>query len=236
MAGMDGKTEEDGIDKTANLDNSNPDGGQQSSNTGTETATLKALQDKVDALARSLQSDKDKGIARTNQRIDRLEGDIKEVLRTAVKSGKSTQDLLGEIEQAEEAESRQALLEMAQAFKTGKFPASMGSGSAERTGVDVSSVIRELELDPENIQVKAFLAKGYSSESEAYREGAKLIKSLSKQPSDADLPGNIASGRPVPNKNEALLQEYEQKAKDLRGQALINLKMQYRKKGLREIS
>lgn len=236
MAGMDGKTVEDGTVEGANLEGSNSEGGQQSSNTGTDSATqLKALQDKVDALARSLQSEKDKGIARTNQRIDKLEGDIKDVLRTAVKSGKSTQDLLNEIEATEEAESRQAMREMALAFKTGKFPAMGGGGSADQNGVDVSSVIRELELDPEDIRVKAFVAKGYSSEAEAYREGAKLIKSITK-PSDAELPSSVASGRSAPSKNEALMQEYIQKSQGLRGQALINLKMQYRKKGLREIN
>lgn len=238
MASTDGKPVEDGTVADANLDSSSSEGGQQSSNAVTETAKqLKALQDRVDALTRSLQSEKDKAVARTNQRIDSLEKDVKTVLQSAMQKGQNIQDVLVQLEEQERQERDQALWEMAQAFRTGKMPTGNAFGSADQGGVDVTSVIRELELDENDVAVKAFRARSFSSETEAYREGAKLLKSITtKQPSAADLPSQVANGSGTPNKQDALMQEYNERAKGLRGQALINLKMEMRKKGLRSIS
>lgn len=231
----------DGTDKAgtvgaANLEGSDGDS-QQSSITVTETdKQLKALQRQVDELTRTLQSQKDKGIAKTNQRIDSLEKDVKSVLRTAHQRGQSVQDVLTEMEALEEAESRAALLEMAQAFKSGRIPGTFAQGSAEQTGVDVTNVLRDLELDVEDVRVKEFASRQFASESEAYREAARLVKSIStKRPSGGDQPSFESKGAPTASKEEALRQEYAERSKDLRGQQLMNLKMEMRKKGLRDL-
>lgn len=237
MDGTDGKQVLDGTNEDANLEGSNSGNGQQSSNTVTATAKqLKELQDTVNALARSLQSEKDKAVARTNQRIDGLEKDLKEVLRSAAQRGQSVQDVLGEIEAQEEAETRRALFEMAQAFRSGQVPQQVTVGPNTGNGVDVTNVLRELELDEADMRVKEFRSRQFTSEAEAYREGAKLLKTITtKLPSDADMPSSVANGVSSQSKQDALMQEYTSRAKDLRGQALINLKAEMRKKGLRTL-
>jgi polyhydroxyalkanoate synthesis regulator phasin len=144
--------------------------------------------------------------------------------------------VLGEIEADEERESREALLEMARAYKSERASGANGLGGQQTSGVDVTNVLRELELDESDTRVQNFRARNFSSESEAYREAALLLKSItSKQPSDADLPSGVAKGAMKPDEAQRLMQEYEQKSKTARGQALVNLKMEYRKKGLRSI-
>jgi hypothetical protein len=229
-------TDNAGTTGTANSDSSN-DGGQQSSITVTETAKqIQALRTQVEELTRGLQSSKDKGIAKTNQRIDSLEKDIKSVLKSAAQRGQSVQEVLGEIEADEERESREALLEMARAYKSERTSGANGLGGQQTSGVDVTNVLRELELDESDTRVQEFRARNFSSESEAYKQAALLLKSITtRQPSEADLPSGVAKGAMKPDEVQRLMQEYEQKSKNLRGQALVNLKMEYRKKGLRSI-
>lgn len=235
--GTDGITKADGTVGDANSDSSNQGSGEQSSIAVADTAKqLNELQKQVEMLTRQLQSGKDKAVAKTNQRIDSLERDIKSVLRDALNKGQSVEDILGGIEQEEERETKETLRELARAYREGRAPSTPSYGSDGQNGVDVTQVLRELELDESDTRVQAFRARHFSSEAEAYREGAKLFKQITtKQPSEADLPASVARTQAIPSNQDKLMQEYEKRKEGLRGQALINLKMEMRKKGLRSI-
>lgn len=230
----DGEVRADGIEGEANSGNSSQGGNPQNSNAVSDTAAqLQALQRQVEDLQRSLQSAKDKGIARTNQRIDGLEKDLKSVLQSAASKGQSVQDVLGQIEADEEREAREALIELTRAFRAGQMPTTVSRGS-DATGVNVTNVLRELELDESDRRVQEFRSRDFKSEAEAYREGAKLLKTIStKQPSDADMPSEVSRTRGNPDEQQRLMAEYEQGSKNLRGHALINYKMKMRQKGLK---
>jgi hypothetical protein len=196
---------------------------------------LSDLQKTVETLTRSLQSDKDRAVKNTNKRLDGIEGDLKTVLQTAQRDGKNISDVLTAIDAEEERASREALMEMAKAFKSGQFqPKPQGSG--EGTGVDVSGVLEDLDLPLDDVRVKEFRSRQFASEGEAYREGAKLQKTMkTTQPSDADIPSPVArSNAPAP-KQEALMAEYKEGSKNLYGRQLLLYKQEMRNKGL-EIS
>lgn len=193
---------------------------------------FQTLNQSIENLRRSFQSDKDKGIKRVEQKVDAVEGDLRTILQQASQSGKSVGDILSELEAQEEREARQAMLEMSRAFREGKLSGD-SRGSGQQQGVNTSAVMAELELDESDTRVQAFRAKTFTSETEAYREGAKLLKQIStNQPSDADSPSKEGKRQSVPANEEQLQQEYQQRSKDLNGRALLNLKMEMRKKGL----
>jgi hypothetical protein len=148
----------------------------------------------------------------------------------------SVDDLLTDLKEQEERESREAMLEVARAFREGKFPVSGSGGSGAQSGVDINAVLTELELDPTDTRVQAFRSKQFGSETEAYREGAKLLKQISTtQPDDADNPSKESKRQSVPTNQAALRQEYDQRSQKLYGPALLRLKKEMRDKGL-EIS
>jgi hypothetical protein len=156
---------------------------------------------------------------------------LQTLLRSAAKDGKSAGDVLTELREAEEAEAREAMLEMARSFRSGQFPRN-SPGSEESTGVNASDVVRDLELDTEDVSVRAFMTKTFQNEKEAYREAAKLQKSLLRQPTDADAPSK-ESRRSAPASNQAeLKREYDEGSKKLYGTQLIKFKQKMREKGL----
>lgn len=191
------------------------------------------LAQQFETLSRQLQSDKDRAVKKVGEKVDKLEGDLMQVLQAAKAGGKSIDELIDEQKQAEEADFRNVMKTMAQAFATGKFPQSTSFGNGEQSGVDVSAVAKELELPAEDLRVKDFLNKSFASKEAALLEGAKLIKTISRQPTDADRPAGESGRTQSPTQIQQLQAEYDEKAKKAFGQALINLKMEYRKKGLR---
>jgi hypothetical protein len=197
---------------------------------------FKTIEQKLEQIARLTQSEKDRAVKKTNERVDAVEGTLKDVLQSAAKRGVSLADLLDEAEKAEQAKFQQDMREMVESFKSGKFPVAKSQGSDAANGVNVSEVLKELELDLNDTRVKEFAAKQFGTVAEAYKEGAKLIKNIStRQPKDSDKPVGTSERAAAANKQEQLRAEYDEGAKKLRGQALINFKMTMRKKGL-EIS
>lgn len=222
--------------QASQAEGSNSGAGQQGSEQEYVTvAKFNEIVGKLDLIARQAQSDKDRAVKKTNQRLDSLEGDLKQVLRVAAKEGKGIQDVLDEYERQEELEFRETIKGLSQLLR-GEQPAVLPHGSGEAKGVDVSGVLKELELDLNDARVKEFASKKFTSETEAFKEGAKLIKSItSRQPTEADKPSGTSDRAKAAGKQEELMAEYREGAKSLRGTALINFKMQMRKKGL-EIS
>lgn len=208
--------------------------GQQSSEQSYVTVEqFNELKGLLTTLQRTTQGDKDRAVKKVGERVEALEGDLKQVLQLAQRDGRTISDLLADAEQAEQREFQRSMQEVAQALRTGKFPAASSHGSDATQGVDVANVLKTLELDMNDNRVKEFAGKKFSSEAEAYREGALLIKSISThQPSEADLPSEPSERVRNAGKQEQLRAEYEAGSKNLRGQALIAYKMQMRKKGL----
>jgi outer membrane murein-binding lipoprotein Lpp len=217
----------------------NSEGSQKSGQQGssTETALAKQIEElnrKLDKLASERQSEKDRAVKRTNQRVDVLEGNLREILQSYASQGKGNiSDVLSDIDAQEEQESRQAMRELAIAMKTGKFPG-MGSGGTEQIqSVDVSEMVKELELDSNDMRVKEFMSRNFKSEAEAAKEAAKLVKTIAtNRPSDADKPSDVATRQVSATQQEKLMNEYKEGSKNLRGMALINYKQVMRKKGL----
>lgn len=225
--------EKDGTQVEPTTEGSESVSSQQSSPATSDIETqIKALQRTVDQLARATQSNKDRAVKQTNQRLDALEGDVRQVLQLAQQKGLSVSDVLNQMDEQEERESRELLLEMARSWKGGVQPGT-SRGSGVQTGVDVDAVLSDLELSGEDLRVKAFRAREFTNEAEALREAIALKKTIStKQPSEADNPSTIAKAGSA-SKQDELMREYTEGSKNLRGQALINYKMQMRKKGLR---
>jgi hypothetical protein len=191
-----------------------------------------SLNQGIEALRRSLQSEKDKGIKKVQAEV----GELREVLQSYAQGGKSIHDILGDLEAQEEREARQATLELAKMFRESRMSGSGSGGTGALQGVDVSAVLTELELDPTDTRVQEFRAKKFANETEAYREGAKLQKQiLTKQPSDADKPSPEGRRQASPQGQDALMQEYNERSQKLYGHALLRLKTEMRGKGL-EIS
>ena len=189
------------------------------------------LMTQIESLRRSGQSDKDKGIKAVTERVDALSNDLKAVLQSAQGRGQNISDVLAELDEQEELETRRMMREFLASQKSGAPRKESGGSGSEL--VDVAGIIAEYELDPEDTRVQAFRSKQYTSEAEAYKEAAKLLKSMTKQPSEADLPSKVAGERQRAPKQEALEQEYKERSKGIRGQELISLQREMRRKGLR---
>jgi hypothetical protein len=226
----------DGTQGAATPEGSNNNAGQPSSATDASVAgTIARLSQQVDALSRQIQSDKDRGVKRVGERVDKLEGDLRQVLQSAMQQGKSVGDLMGDLERQEDEEQRQIIRDLAQVVRSGQFP-TKPAGQADSQGVNVSEVLETLELDPTDTRVQAFRAQQFGSLDEAYRQAAALRKSIkTTQPTDADQPSTVSKApRPAGNQ-EQLLTEYKEQSKGLYGRPLLLLKQRLREKGL-EIS
>lgn len=206
--------------------------GVQPTVTLTAEKLAEILDQRFEAFRRSTQSEKDKAVKQTNQRLDGLEGDLRSVLQKASQEGQSISDVLTSLDAEEERQARQSMLEVARMFKEGKFPGQGSGGSESTSGVKVAEVVQELELPLEDLRVKEFMSRNFSDKAEAYREAAKLTKSLLRQPSDADKAGEPSGRQSDVPTLQKLQEEYNTRSQNLRGQALINLKAEMRKKGL----
>lgn len=193
-----------------------------------------SLNQTVQTLARQLQSDKDRAVKGVSQRIDGVEKDLKTILQLAEKEGKSVTDLIKAVEYDEEREFRETIKQMAQSFKNGGLPQQSSGGTGQSQGVDVNQVLKDLELDVTDVRVREYVGRSgtFATREQALLEAAKLVKSLSRKPTDADEPSNVSERAQAGSKQDALMSEYKEGSKNLTGNALINYKMQMRKKGL----
>lgn len=195
---------------------------------------FKEIQKALDETRRLLQGDKDRAVKKTNERLDGVEKSLTEVLQLAKREGKSVEDLLSEVESQEEANFRKTMKDIAVAFQTGKFPGQEPRGNGESQGVNVSEILKELELDVNDIRVREFSGKKFASKEQALIEGAKLVKTiLTRQPSDSDQPSGTQDRTANASKQEQLMREYIEGSKNLFGHRLIEYKMEMRKKGLK---
>lgn len=236
MTQAEDSAKDDGIQEEPTSEDSKKSGGQRGSATEADLrAELADLNKKFDQLLRATQSNKDRAVKKVGEKVEALEGDVRELLRVAQREGKTIQDVVTELDTAEERESRQLLLEMARSYREGNFP-SQSSRQTAKQGVDVSEVLSDLDLDETDVRVKEFRSREFSSTDEAYREGAKLQRTIrTTQPTEADRASEIGKPPRPAGKQEELMKEYREGSKNLYGRALLLYKQEMRGKGL-EIS
>lgn len=132
--------------------------------------------DEVDARSKSLQGDKDRGVAKTTKEVDELKKKIAE-LEKFRKAGYDDETAW------EEMSFRESVMSLKeQIAKLNSVPAGNGA-------VDVAKVFSELEL-PVNAETEALKLKHYASADEAYATAAKYLASQKSKPtpSAADAP------------------------------------------------
>lgn len=224
----------DGTEVEPTTEGSKSGSGQPSSAASNVESEIKQLKATVESLTRIIQSDKDRAVKKVGQRLDAVEGSLREVLQSAKKENLSVDDILSNLDAEAAREERELVLEMARAFKAGG-PSSLG-GNQQKSGVDVDAILSDLELNKDDLRVKEFRSRNFQNREEALSSAIALRKSITtKQPSDADTPSDV-SKESLQSKQAQLQQQYDEGSKNLRGQALINFKMKMRKQGLRSIS
>ncbi len=172
---------------------------------GSESFTLTkaqwdALQGELQSLKSETQSNKDKAVRATNERLNKLEGDIRPMLERALQhtaNGKSAAEALSLVQsENEENQTRQALAEFAAAWKSGKLPEGFGVGSTQAQGVDVGQVLAEYKLDPKDPYVAGKLAgQTFNTKEQAELFAARILRdSLNNQTNPAQqsaTPGGL---------------------------------------------
>lgn len=185
---------------------SNQQGGEQSSGQVTlSKGQLDQLLERIAKVERGAQSEKDRAVKRTNERMDKLEGDIRQVLERASKEGKSVDDMLKEIDQEEEAEFRRNVSRLAQVLPEGKLPAApVGNGQA--AGEEAAKVIEALKLDANSAEVNKIVAAHGNNPAQLAIELAKHAVEVANRPapSPSAAPA-MTGGSAVPEDQGAMI-------------------------------
>lgn len=153
-------------------------------------ADWEALNRRLQAIERGEQAAKDRAVRKTNERLDRLEGDFRSLLERAAQEGRSAKDVLTDIAASEEADARQALMEMAQAFRSGKFSPA-GVGIAQSATDAAAQVFSNVGLDPKDPDVAVAMSEVAGKSPEAIELAAyrlKERKASQPNPKDAQSP------------------------------------------------
>ena len=203
-------TSQEGTQESPNSEGSVSGNGQQSSYVTKEQ--FDSLMSRLDKFERAAQSDKDRAVKRTNERLDGLEAQVKPILERAavlMKGGADPNEALTQAQsEHEEVELKQAMREF---FKGGKLP-SQPEGNGESKGVDVQSVIAEYGLDLNNPEVKlAFDGKQFNSLEQAELTAARLLKPK-PTPTAAQTPAKPSSPAQVIDA-DSLIAEFNELSK-----------------------
>lgn len=191
---------------------------------GSETFTLTkaqwdSLQGELQSLKSETQSNKDKAVRATNERLNKLEGDIRPMLERALQhtaSGKSAAEALSLVQsENEENQTKQALAEFAAAWRSGKLPEGFGAGNAQAQGVDVAKVLADYQLDPKDPFVAGKIGgKTFASEAEAELAVARIfreVKSNQTNPAQQPAPPGGSPGGSGVEAKIAKLQELQKR-------------------------
>jgi len=102
------------------------------------------------------------------------------------------------------------------------------------TAQDVSEVIAKYALDANTPEVLEKLRGTYKTREQFQLTMADLAYTRSTKPPSSPSAASTLTGAPAQNKDEQtkLQDEFDNKAKGLRGIDIVNLKMEYRQKGL----
>jgi hypothetical protein len=169
------------------------------SSSGTVTITKEDF-DNLKATVKRLEDDnrsnKDKAVKKTNERLEKLEGDVKPLLERAadlIAAGKSPSEAITQINSEQETiEERQVMREFVQAVKDGKLPTANTSGNVQAKGVNMAEVIKEYALDGNDASViSELLSKPYANEAEA-KLAAANFKLRRANPTPPDIGASTA--------------------------------------------
>ena len=183
---------------------------------------LKKL-DAHDGTLRALQSGKDKA-------VDRAVGAIQPLTETVAKIAKYLNIPEGDVLKAQREMTLDDLV--TERMKGSASPVSPASGTAERRGnaAELQIIDDLLEL-PTNDSRVTQLKLDYGHDTNAYKEQAKALRaSLQTQSQPTPAEQLMPEGKSPPPQD--LMKEFESRSKGLRGNDLINLKMEFRKRGL----
>jgi hypothetical protein len=214
----------DSSSQTGTPDNQSGSSAPANVQPGSETFTITkaqwdSLQGEIQTLRSGAQSEKDRAVRKTNERLDKLEGDIRPMLERALQhtaSGKSAEEALRLVQsEQDENQTKQALAEFAAACKSGKLPEGFGVGSAQNSGVDVAKVLADYQLDPKDPFVAGKLGgKTFASEAEAELAVARIfreVKSTSTNPAQQSAKPGEAAGSSDTQAKIARLQELQKR-------------------------
>lgn len=141
------------------------------------------LQKTIERLERETQSDKDRAVKRTNERIDKFEKEYIPVLDRVVAlmgEGISKEQALNIVNAEEdEREFRGTVKEVAQLLKGGKLPTGTQSGNGVQSGGVVSEVIKQYGLDENDPEVME-IYKRHSDPKDARIAAQELVISRSR--------------------------------------------------------
>jgi hypothetical protein len=186
---------------------------------GSETFTLTkaqwdALQGELQSLKSETQSNKDKAVRATNERLNKLEGDVRPMLERALQhtaNGKTAAEALNLVQsENEEYQTKQALAEFAAAWKSGKLPAGFGAGTTTSQGVDMNKVLADFGLDPKDPFVAGSLnGKTFNTEADAELAAARILRARQSNQTNPAQQSAAPGELPTPTNYDALAAEYE---------------------------
>ncbi len=219
-------------------------GSGQQNQPGSDNVTITkaqwdALQGEIRTLKSETQSNKDKAVKGVNERLNKLEGDIRPMLERALQhtaSGKSAEEALRLVQsEQEQNQTQQALAEFASAWRSGKLPEFMSAGNAQNQGVDVAKVLADYHLDPTDPFVAGKLSgKTFKTVEEAELEAGRIANERSNVSTNPAQQSARPSGTPPsPDAAAKIEAEYNAEiAKVRRGDvwAASEIKKKYRQK------
>ena len=180
---------------------------------------------RIEKMLSSIQSGKDRAVDKTRTEVSELRKSLSDV-QNLMKKGLSEDEAFEQLEgRKADNEFKQAVLELRDALKGGKSLPVQANGA--KVEPSVIEVLNQFNLDANDPDVIANVLS-QSDPDKAELAASRLARKRANPPS-ASAASPVA-GTPPPPAN--LMDEYNQKAKSVRGMALIDLKMEYRKKGL----
>ena len=201
------------------------DGDKHNSNSASQPQELGERLNRIEKMLSSIQSGKDRAVDKTRSEVSELRKSLSEV-QSLMKKGLSEDEAFEQLEgRKADNEFKQAVLELRDALKGGKSLPVQANGA--KVEPSVIEVLNQFNLDANDPDVIANVLS-QSDPDKAELAASRLARKRANPPS-ASAASPVA-GTPPPPAN--LMDEYNQKAKSVRGMALIDLKMEYRKKGL----
>lgn len=182
---------------------------------------------RIEKMVETMQSGKDKGVNKALSEVEELRKSFSEVQALMKRKNLTEDEAFEELEaRKRDTEFQKAILEVRDALKGGKsLPVQANGAKVEPSVVEVLKQFPDLDANDPDVIAKVL---SQSDPDKAELAASRLIRKRANPPS-ASAASPVA-GTPPPPAN--LMDEYNQKAKSIRGMALIDLKMEYRKKGL----
>lgn len=173
---------------------------QPSSNVVTITKEAwDGLQQDIQTLKSGLQSDKDRAVRSANQRMDKLESELRPLFERVHQFGaqnKSFDEALSTVRaEQDEQDFRNAVRDLAGKLNGGALPAAAGAGNTGGAGVDVDAVFTQYGLDLKDPFVAGKLGgKTFANSEEAELTAGRILREKLSTPAASDAQQSATSG------------------------------------------